>query len=94
MSLRFLPDAVVSSHAQLPSNLTPDQLRDHFTLTARDLNLVLERRRAHNKLGFAVQLCTLRFLGTFARDPTPGVELSSRAVGHVHPTRFETVCQT
>ena len=68
MSLRLLPDAVVSGHAQLPSDLTPDQLRDHFTLTARDLSLISERRRAHNKLGFAVQLCTLRFLGTFARD--------------------------
>lgn len=35
----------------------------HWMLTERDLALVNERRRQHNRLGFAVQLCLLRYPG-------------------------------
>ena len=35
----------------------------HWMLTERDLALVNERRRHHNRLGFAVQLCLLRYPG-------------------------------
>jgi TnpA family transposase len=32
-------------------------------LSAEDLSIVEERRREHNRLGFAVQLCLLRYPG-------------------------------
>jgi TnpA family transposase len=38
-------------------------LREHYTLDDFDLEQIKGRRRAHNKMGFALQLCALRYPG-------------------------------
>jgi hypothetical protein len=42
---------------------TDDELIQHYTFTEPDLSVIRQRRGNHNRLGFAVQLCYLRYPG-------------------------------
>lgn len=45
------------------------ELERFFFLDDADRELIEGKRRAHNRLGFAVQLTTARYLGVFQDDP-------------------------
>lgn len=53
---------------RLPTAIDPMTLRRYFTLHGADHEEVGRCRGAANTLGFAVQLCTLRWRGHFLRD--------------------------
>lgn len=57
---------------QLPDDVSDRLLARYHTLSDQDLETISNHRRDHNKLGFAVQLCLLRFPGRTLAD-VPGV---------------------
>ncbi|HVE46059.1 MAG TPA: DUF4158 domain-containing protein, partial [Acidimicrobiales bacterium] len=59
----------------------PEQLVRFFTLSPADLRRADRARSRSNRLGYVVQLATVRFLGAFLADPaeTPEVVVSHLA---------------
>ena len=55
---------------------TKDDLIRHYTFSDTDLSIIRQRRGPANRLGFAVQLCYLRFPGIFLGvDQPPSLPL-------------------
>jgi TnpA family transposase len=58
----------ISSRAQLPEELDLEEISKYFVLSRADLAEILECRGAINKLGFSIQLCSLRWFGYLLPD--------------------------
>lgn len=67
MSKGFLTDAQRERLNRFPDDVPRDDLSSYFTLSEGDIKEITQQRHEHTRLGFAVQLCTLRYLG-FAPD--------------------------
>jgi hypothetical protein len=67
MPIGFLSPADRDRLNHFPAQIPDDDLRAFFLLSDADQQLINRQREPHTRLGFALQLCALRYLG-FAPD--------------------------
>ncbi len=74
MSSDFLSAAERERWQRFPETIPQDDLAVYFFLSEDDIREVHRQREPFNRLGYALQLCTLRYLGFVPTDFMAGCE--------------------
>jgi TnpA family transposase len=94
----FLTDEQRERYGRFHGEVNSEDISRYFHLDDSDRSLIALNRGNHNRLGFAVQLCTVRYLGAFPEDltETPATVLSvlGRQLGIEDTTCFGEYCSS
>ena len=71
--VEFLSDQEAAAFGRYGGSVPLADLERFFYLDDADRKLVAGQREDHNRLGFSVQLATVRYIGRFLADPLEGV---------------------
>ena len=68
MPVNFLSLSQRENYGRYPDNLSSDLINNNFFLNDEDRKWIASKRGDFNRLGYALQLATVRFLGAFPTD--------------------------
>jgi hypothetical protein len=69
MPVEFLTDEQVEAYGKFAEVPTRPEMERFFFLDDVERELIGKRRGDHNRLGFALQMRTVRYVGLFLEDP-------------------------
>jgi hypothetical protein len=89
--VEFLSDDQVAAYERFVGDLTRSELEGFFLLDSTALDLIADKRGAHNRLGAGLQVGTVRFLGHFLTEdplevPWSAVEYVASQLGIEDPS--------
>ncbi|MFF4053526.1 DUF4158 domain-containing protein [Streptomyces chartreusis] len=76
--MEFLTDEQAEAYGKFAEEPTRPELERFFFLDDVDRDLIALRRSAHHQLGFALQMCTVRYIGRFLPDDKLGRPCGAR----------------
>ena len=91
MARGFLSSVERERLSTYPTDISDWDLGQFFTLTPDDLKMVEQQRGDDNRLGFALQLCTLRYLGFIPNNLLDPPHIIVRLLAHQLDVSIEVI---